>query len=607
MPFCSQTCLRYCQVGSLNLSTTTTTTTTTIPAGMRTTPPRGKHDVSPHGSMIDTPYSVWNDGHSTPRASLMADEDPPVPPRSNFPFAYIKATVNGLVRMLPFDKDALGALRRTFGWENWQQSLASHPHDYPQHLRFLTSEEEVETGELSPLLHASRQLQASNSRKGSVHNLPDAAMIADAKHMTQVLVEVGLGCGMPLYMIQFYSQILGSCYGCPVTCYVSDHKSVFLCYPPDSLSYMVHPASTDLSLSKLVDTTVLCDQVILHWIENQDRSGLAGVPERSESLHFPSRLYRWTTQDNGQPRVSARALATELLAIGARPKRWPQLQLCALYLLPGCIAPLFGCNLQDTLAALPLGCLAGFFTFWRAEHIYINRGRNVLLGLLCSVAAVLVNRFVQRIAVVPVMLSMLVWALPGMTINSAMGDFSVGFWLPGTAKLMAALLTTANMSFGVLIGLRLNMLLKGDLTKSPDPLPFGATLLSLVCSVGCLVVLVDAHLGHFPQLLLASALAYYGCQWAQAWIAGPYLGTFIGALLTGIAANLYGMFSQKPSVELSLFATQMLMPGSLGVRSVLAGDTLTTVGVMGELTMLGVCIVTGLMSSNLLIPLRRAI
>jgi hypothetical protein len=62
-----------------------------------------------------------------------------------------------------------------------------------------------------------------------------------------------------------------------------------------------------------------------------------------------------------------------------------------------------------------------------------------------------------------------------------------------------------------------------------------------------------------------------------------------------------------PSIELALFSILMLVPGSIGVRSVLASDTLSTVGFVGQMVTVAIAIVTGLFTANVLVPPMRAL
>ena len=59
--------------------------------------------------------------------------------------------------------------------------------------------------------------------------------------------------------------------------------------------------------------------------------------------------------------------------------------------------------------------------------------------------------------------------------------------------------------------------------------------------------------------------------------------------------------------ELALFSILMLVPGSIGVRSVLASDAISTLGFLTQMLTVAIAIVTGLFTANVVVPPIRAL
>ncbi len=119
-------------------------------------------------------------------------------------------------------------------------------------------------------------------------------------------------------------------------------------------------------------------------------------------------------------------------------------------------------------------------------------------------------------------------------------------------------------------------------------------------------ILLDGKFSHMLQYMCGSCVAFYVSQQGALHI-GQAFGAWLAAGAVGVVSNLYGRLTPYPSIELALFSILMLVPGSIGVRSVLASDTLSTVGFVGQMVTVAIAIVTGLFTANVLVPPMRAL
>jgi uncharacterized membrane protein YjjB (DUF3815 family) len=265
--------------------------------------------------------------------------------------------------------------------------------------------------------------------------------------------------------------------------------------------------------------------------------------------------------------------------------------------------------LVAAFAGLLIGAME-LYTLGRASSL--TRGHDLLSGLIASLCAVIVHSYIVKINLLAATFAGIVWCLPGLRITMSMLDLSTGNPVTGTAKFMSSLITAINLGIGVVAGMSLGKLTGaaegGDLLNAVSYGTVGSWFLPVAVILSCfpMAVLLDARLDHAPQYILGAATAYYSSSYASIYL-GQAFGSWLAAAACGVAGNLYGRWTPFPAIELALFSILMLVPGSIGVRSVLASDSLSTVGFVSQMLTVAIAIVTGLFTANVIIPPLRAI
>src|SRR6185503_20245286 len=110
--------------------------------------------------------------------------------------------------------------------------------------------------------------------------------------------------------------------------------------------------------------------------------------------------------------------------------------------------------------------------------------------------------------------------------------------------------------------------LAGGHPPAVAPVPLGeawrwAALLAAGLSF---TVLLRARPRDVGWVLLAGVLAIEGVRLGGR-LLGPQLGAFVGALLVGMAGNVYARLLHRPAAVLQVPGLIVLVPGSLGFRS----------------------------------------
>ncbi len=110
-------------------------------------------------------------------------------------------------------------------------------------------------------------------------------------------------------------------------------------------------------------------------------------------------------------------------------------------------------------------------------------------------------------------------------------------------------------------------------------------------------------------MLLSGATAYATARLSQP-VVGPELSAFLGALLVAIGANVYARTTRRPAAVPLVPGIMLLVPGSVGFRSVtelLAQDVVSGMETAFTMTLVAVALVTGLLLANVIVPPRRTL
>ncbi len=161
--------------------------------------------------------------------------------------------------------------------------------------------------------------------------------------------------------------------------------------------------------------------------------------------------------------------------------------------------------------------------------------------------------------------------LPGFALTTALTELATRHLVSGTAGLAAAALTLLQLGFGVALGSRLAEFFVGPVVwaEHSTQLPLWFEPVALVGVALSFAILLRARARHLPHVLGACVVALYATQ-AAGPILGPELAGGAGAFGVTIAANAASRRYQQPAAVWQVPGILLLVPGSLGFRSVTA-------------------------------------
>jgi uncharacterized membrane protein YjjB (DUF3815 family) len=128
-----------------------------------------------------------------------------------------------------------------------------------------------------------------------------------------------------------------------------------------------------------------------------------------------------------------------------------------------------------------------------------------------------------------------------------------------------------------------------------------------VVAAGALTVIFRARGRDALVILPMVAVAFFGARLGSQAL-GPELGAALGALALGIGSNLLSRRLDQPTAIALLPALLMLVPGSLGFRSLqslIAHDVLAGVQTAFTMALVAVGLVSGLLVANVAVSPRR--
>lgn len=287
---------------------------------------------------------------------------------------------------------------------------------------------------------------------------------------------------------------------------------------------------------------------------------------------------------------------------------WPT--TAAFALAAGAAARFFGGSAQDIAAAAGIGLGIGLLALAMQK---LPRSRRLFEPIAAIGAAGLATWAATAIGASPLVttLSGLIVLVPGLTLTTAMTELATGHLVSGSARLAGALLTFVTIGFGVAVGSRAGALLfpatapvQGQLS-----LPLWTEGAAMLVAALAFVVLFRAAPRDSGWVLASASVAYLGARSGAAAL-GPELGALFGALVLGIGSNLHARWLHRPAALTQVPGLMLLVPGSLGFRSVAAlveHDTLSGVQTAFTMVLVAIALVTGLLLANVLVPTRKAL
>lgn len=301
--------------------------------------------------------------------------------------------------------------------------------------------------------------------------------------------------------------------------------------------------------------------------------------------------------------------SAQIEAVTNRPPRYSGLvEALAYALVSAPLAFFFHGGWPEIAGAGLIGLLVGALAVTVGRWPATGRIFEPLSALLAAVGSGALPFLMPGLASQVVLIGGLIVLLPGLGITLATRELATGHLVAGSGRMAGALVTMTVIAFGVGMGLELVRLLGWSWTLEPANRLAGWLLVpALLAAAAGFTVLFRARPRDLGWILLASAISVGSAQ-AVSLAASPPLAAFVGALLVGIAGNLFARFRNRPAVVMQIPGIMLLVPGSLGFGSlsaIMRDQVASGIQIAFTAGLVAAGIATGLVLAGVLVPPRR--
>lgn len=314
-------------------------------------------------------------------------------------------------------------------------------------------------------------------------------------------------------------------------------------------------------------------------------------------------------------RLSSHAGNLELDRIGMLPPVYRRsTTIAAFALASACAAVFFSGSRGDVIVAGAIGLLVGVTAIAAGPHRRFARLVELVCGAMAAVIALLAERhapaWLGPVSSLTATLAGVIVLLPGLSLTLAIAEVSMRHLVSGTARLTGALMALISLAFGIAVGRAMQPVIDGASPVTVGAaLPPWTTYVALLLAAGGFTILFKARRRDMPIIAIASALGFLGARYGAV-ILGPEMGAALGAFAVGTFGNLYARLADRPAILPTWPGIMLLVPGSLGLRSLdalMQDQTVSGIDTAFRMLIVAISIVAGLLVANVAVPQRRAL
>jgi uncharacterized membrane protein YjjP (DUF1212 family) len=286
------------------------------------------------------------------------------------------------------------------------------------------------------------------------------------------------------------------------------------------------------------------------------------------------------------------------------------LTVAAFTVASGAACRILGGGAREIVASSLIGLVTGVLAIVSARAPGLRRVFEPTAALVASAIATIIAVRAGPLSMYVTTLAGLIVLLPGLTFTLALTELTTQNLLSGTARFAASMVVFLGIALGVALGQKTAHLMLG----APVPpnsvvaaLPGWTEWIALLLAPFAFAVLLKAQPRDTLWTLAVCLLGFEAGRLGSR-LFDPQLGVFFGALTVGIASNLYGRFARRPAPVTQVPGILLLLPGSIGFRSLAAmldQQTLSGIESFFAMVLTAAALVTGLLTANVLAPPER--
>lgn len=308
--------------------------------------------------------------------------------------------------------------------------------------------------------------------------------------------------------------------------------------------------------------------------------------------------------------ISPEAALAEIDAGRGARRRYPRALTGLCWGLSSASAAVFlGGSVREVVVAGAIGLVTGGFAWFAERRPAFGRLFEPFAAACAAFAAAGAVHLATALgaAVAPsayiATVAGLIVLLPGYSLTTALSELAARHLSSGTSRFAGALVTFLMIGLGVAVGGRIAEAIWGGV---PGTIPLGPPtwlqLSALLVAPLALAVLLKAPRREMPGIVVVGAVGYFGGRFGVEAFE-PAVGMFFGALAVGLAAAVYARLRRRPASVALVPGTLMLVPGSIGYKSLtalLAAEVVPGIETAFRMLLVASSLVAGLLVASVL-------
>jgi uncharacterized membrane protein YjjP (DUF1212 family) len=261
----------------------------------------------------------------------------------------------------------------------------------------------------------------------------------------------------------------------------------------------------------------------------------------------------------------------------------------------------------EILAGGSLGLIVALLEILHAKLGWEQGFLEPISGFMAAIAALALAHFVIPVDDRLVTLAGLIVMIPGLKLTIALTELAVGHLSAGVARLAGACVSLLTITVGVAIGWRV----AGTWRSLPAPgqweLPEWWQWVAIAVAPITFAIVFRARWPIWPTIAAVS-VAGFATSFFCSPVFGIEVGAFCSALVVGVGSNLYARIRDRPAMVPLTPGIIVLVPGSLGYRSLTAfldRDTMSGIDFAFSMMIVAVSLVGGILTANAVLPPKR--
>ena len=273
---------------------------------------------------------------------------------------------------------------------------------------------------------------------------------------------------------------------------------------------------------------------------------------------------------------------------------------------------LFGGTWGDFLATIAIGCLIGCVALFQPVQSIglVAQMFEAIVAIVASMASYLLVKLIPGLNVGVIILSSLIIFMPGLFITIAIAEIATQNLTSGTSRLMGGIMILLKLTFGVFIGAKIASYFKfPSVSIEFDKIPDWVVIFSLPITALMSTVIFKAQRIDWRWVTIAGVYGY-SCSKLATHYLGPEMGILVGGFCVGAMSNIFARLKDKPSSLFQFPGIILLVPGSIGYRSLsflFERDVVGGLGTAFSMIALATALVVGVFLGNILVKPRRSL